>query len=414
MKIGFVSQWYAPERASATLPGVIAKALADDGHDVTVVTGLPNYPEGRLYPGYKVRPYQREIIDGLTVHRAPLFITHDANPIKRVANYTSFAATSSAVALRALRSVDAVWVHSTPATAAVPAMALRALRGVPYVLHIQDVWPDTVTASGFMSAGRSAQIEKPLHAFCDAAYRHAAAIRVTAPGMSELLEQRGVPEKKVEFLPNWCDERAFRPTSASSELRQAFGELPPFTVMYAGAMGEVQGLDVVLDAAALLMHRANLGFVLVGDGVALPNLQRRAAAEGLTNVHFRPPQPIEKMAEVMDLSDMQLICLRDLPLYRITLPSKVQATMAAGRPIIASVAGDAAHVVTDSGAGIVCAPGSAAELAAAVVAAHDAGESGRRAWGEAGRQHYLQQFSQARGVAAMSTTLEAAQSREVR
>lgn len=408
MRVGFVSQWYTPERASATLPGVIAGGLARDGHEVTVVTGLPNYPDGHLYPGYKMLPYQRETIDNIRVHRAPLFINHDANALKRVANYSSFAASASAVALGALRSVDAVWVHSTPATAAAPAMVLRALRGIPYILHIQDVWPDTVTASGFMSERRSAQIERPLHAFCDAAYRHAAAIRVSAPGMAELLARRGVPESKVDFLPNWCDEAAFRPTIADPAFRQSFGPLPPFNVMYAGAMGEVQGLDVVLDAAALLRSRKDIGFVLVGDGVAIAHLKQRVQSERLANVHFRPPQPIKLMAQVMDMSDMQLICLRDLPLYRITLPSKVQATMATGRPMIASASGDAARVVSESGAGLVCAPGSAADLAAAVVAAYDAGDSTRQSWGAAGREHYQRYFSQSRGLAKMSDTLETA------
>lgn len=408
MKVGFISQWYTPERASATLPGVITAALAEAGHDVTVVTGLPNYPDGQLYPGYKLRPYQHETIAGIKVCRAPLFINHDANPVKRVANYSSFAASASAVALGALKSVDAVWVHSTPATVAAPAMLLRALRGIPYVLHIQDVWPDTVTASGFMSERRSAQIERPLHSFCNATYRHASAVRVTAPGMADLLERRGVTPSKIDFLPNWCDETAFRPATADPDLRRSFGDLPAFSVMYAGAMGEVQGLDVVLDAAALLKNRANVGFVLVGDGVARNYLEHRVEREGLTNVVFRPPQPIESMAEVMDLSDIQLICLRDLPLYRITLPSKVQATMAAGRPMIASAAGDAARVVTESGAGLVCSPGSAAELAAAVLTAYDAGEETRKSWGTAGREHYLREYSQLRGVAKMTETLEAA------
>lgn len=408
MKIGFVSQWYTPERASATLPGVITKALADAGHEVTVLTGLPNYPDGRLYPGYKFLPYQREVIDGIRVHRAPLFINHDSNPLKRVANYSSFAASASAIALGALRSVDAVWVHSTPATAAGPAMVLRALRGIPYVLHIQDMWPDTVTASGFMTDRRSAQIERPLHAFCNAAYRHASAVRVTAPGMKNLLQKRGVEVSKIEFLPNWCDETVFRPTTASPDFRASFGNLPRFSVMYAGAMGDVQGLDVVLDAAALLKHRNDIGFVLVGDGVAREKLAQRTDREGLSNVVFRPSQPIENMAEVMDLSDIQLICLRDIPLYRITLPSKVQATMAAGRPIIASAAGDAARVVTESGAGLVCSPGSPTKLARAVIEAYDAGAPMRKTWGEAGRKHYLDHYSQSRGVAKMTATLKAA------
>src|SRR5450830_1025142 len=136
MKIAMISQWYDPEKGSAIMPGTIARALRARGHDVQVVTGFPNDPDGVLYPGYRLRPYKREVLQDVTVHRAPLYVSHDANPRKRAANYLSFAASASVVALSRLRDVDATLVHSTPATVAIPAMAMQLMKRTPFVVHI--------------------------------------------------------------------------------------------------------------------------------------------------------------------------------------------------------------------------------------------------------------------------------------
>ncbi len=159
MQIAMMTQWYDPEVGSATTPGVIARALRDRGNEVQVVTGVPNYPGGELYPGYRNRPYQRETVQGITVHRAPLYVSHDANAKRRIANYLTFAASASGVALTRLGKIDATLVHSTPATVAIPAMAMRALKHTPYVVHIQDLWPQTVTASGFLSESQRTRVE---------------------------------------------------------------------------------------------------------------------------------------------------------------------------------------------------------------------------------------------------------------
>src|SRR5690606_2817813 len=141
---------------------------------------------------YQLRLHQVETIGDLTVHRSPLFISHDENPVRRALNYTTFGVSASVTALRYLRHVDAVWVHSTPATAALPAVALRALRKIPFVLHIQDLWPDTVFASGMVAEGKWHAARTLLHTYCDLTYRHAAKIAITAPGMRDALRRRGV------------------------------------------------------------------------------------------------------------------------------------------------------------------------------------------------------------------------------
>lgn len=402
-----ISQWYDPEGGSAAVPGAVSRSLVALGHDVDVITGFPNYPTGRLYPGYRLRPYQFESRDGVSVHRVPLIPSHDRSAIRRAANYLSFAS-SAALRGRLLREPDVWLVYSTPATVAVPALLAHARYRRPYVLLIQDLWPDTVVASGFVEPGAALRtITRGLHRFCDATYRHAAAIAVTAPGMADVLRARGVPDDKISFLPNWVDERVFRPVPRDDALARSLG-LSGFVVMYAGSLGDLQGLETAVEALDHLDDVPDLTLAFVGSGVAEGRLRELAATRTRHRIVFLGQQPVERMAELMALSDVQLVCLRDLPLFRSTLPSKVQATLAAGRPIVASAPGDAARLVDDSGAGVSVPPADPVALAGALrgmraLAAPEREELGRR-----GRQFYLETMSERVGSAALSELLEAA------
>lgn len=394
MRIAMISHWYDPEGGAAAGPGTIARALRDRGHDVHVVTGFPNYPTGTVFSGYRVKPYQREILDGVTVHRSAVYPSHDTRGVHRAANYLSFACSGAINAAARLPRVDAGFVYSTPATAAIPGMVLRALRGVPYVVQIQDMWPQSVTSSGFLEGVSDGRTERVLHRFCDAVYKRAATIAVTSPGMSALVEARGVDPSKIEFVPNWADEACFAPTTVTPDLTAEFGPLRPFTAMYAGNFGELQALHNVIDSAALLHEDKSIGFVLVGGGVTEDRLRARVAELGLDNVRFVPSQPFGRMSDVLALGDAQLISLKDIPLLRNTLPSKLQANMAAGRPVIGAVAGDAASIIKSSGAGFVSRPEDPIALAEAVRRMSHMTAQDREAMGVRARHYYIEHFSE--------------------
>lgn len=393
-RIAMFSHWYDPEGGSAAGPGTIARALRDRGHDVHVVTGFPQYPAGRVFPGYKVRLYQREILDGVTVHRSAVYPSHDASARRRAANYLSFACTGAVNAVTRLPRVDVGFIYSTPATAAIPGMVLRALRGVPYLVQIQDMWPQSVTSSGLLEGARVGPAERVLNRFCDAVYKRATTIAVTSPGMRELVEERGVDPLKIEFVPNWADEACFLPATAKPDLIETFGPFRPFTAMYAGNFGELQALQHVIEAASLLRHEKDIGFVLVGAGVTEGRLRSRVAKLGLDNVRFVPAQPFSRMSDVLALGDVQLISLKNVPVLRSTLPSKVQGNLAAGRPIVGAVAGDAASVISSSGAGFVAPPGNPGALAEAVRRMARLSAQEREAMGVRARNYYLENFSE--------------------
>lgn len=402
MKIGFLSHWYDPEGGAAAGPGTIARALAERGHDVHVVTGYPIYPKGEVFGGYKVRPYMRESMQGVTVHRFPAYPSHDTRAGRRMTNYASFAASSSVGAPAVLDSTDVNFVYSTPATAAAGAITSRWIRGTPFVVQIQDLWPQTVTASGFLPSAQSQRVERALHAFCDRVYRSAHAVAVTSPGMADHIIERGIPETKIHFVPNWAEESSFRPTPRSPELAQQLGLDRRFTVMYAGNLGEMQNLMHVVEAAELVQDIDDLQVALVGAGVMEASLRSAVSDKGLDNVRFVEAQPFSRMSDVLALGDVQLVTLKDVPLYRSTLPSKLQANLAAGRPIIGSLRGDAAQVILESGAGQTVPPGDANALALAIRKSHALSPVERTRMSAAARHYYEDNFSQA----SVTDTLE--------
>lgn len=406
MHVGILSQWYEPEPGGGRIPGVIAQGLHDRGHEVTVVTGFPNYPAGVLHEGFRQAPIHVEDHDGIRICRVPLWPSHDRSAIGRMINYASFAASASVLGIFRQRNVDAFWVYNSPATVGLPAMLLSHLRHKPMLLHIEDLWPDSVIESGLLGHGWFARLaERALTQWCGMTYRSAAEIAVISPGMIPILQDRGVPADKLHFVPNSADETLFNPVRANATLGREPGLRDKFVLMYAGSIGDVQGLDVAVRAAARLQDLREFAFVLVGSGVAEPSLRTLVREMGVSNVHFMGRLPPEAMPATTAQADAQLISLRDIPFFRATMPSKVQAALAVGQPIIAAVNGDAAEVVRTAGAGLTCAAGDDEGLALAIrqLAAMPASE--RQALGDRGRRYYEDNMSSARLAAAIESLL---------
>lgn len=391
MRIGQITQWYDPEGSSAALPGVISRSLASRGNTVDVLTGFPNYPTGDVFDGYRVRPYQREDLGSVTIHRAPLWANHDQNGARRAANYLSFAAGASLIGASRFPRTDANLVHLTPATVALPALTIKLLRRVPYVVHVQDLWPDTVMSSDFLKRGHS-RVEQALHAMCDLIYRHASSIAVTSPGMADAILARGVDVDKVRFVPNWADETVITgATEPDPTLKKQLGLTAPFVVMYAGNFGEYQKVDLLVQAASRFRGDPSIQFAIVGGGVDEQRL--KDLARELGNVVFVPPQPFESMGRILSVGDLHYIALDSLPLFENTIPSKIQATLAAGRPVVASLTGDAQKVLTDAGSTVVDQPTPEA-IAAAIRRYASLPERDLNIRKNQARDHYLRAFSE--------------------
>lgn len=394
MRILIISQWYRPE--PNLVATTLSKALAGRGHEVHVLTGFPNYPEGRIYPGYRLRFYQREVWEGVNVFRAPLYPSHDNSAIKRMLNYGSFALSSALAAAVAIRRPDVVYVYHPPASVGLAAEVLRVIRGVPFVYHIQDMWPDTLAATGMLNTKAMLRL---VERWCRRIYRNARDLIVLSPGFKRLLVERGVPEHKIHVVYNWSDEQDSVSGTLDASVAAAFSDRSKFRIVYAGNIGKAQGLTAVVEAARLVAHgHPGIEFLFIGDGVALDELKAHAKKAGATNVRFLPRQPRSAIKEILALADVVLVHLKDDPLFEMTIPSKTQAYLAIGRPLLVGVRGDTADLVTRAGAGLVCRPEDPQSLAQAALQFARMAPGEREAMGRRGREFYERHLSLQQGV----------------
>lgn len=390
MRILYLTQWFDPE--PNILKGLaFVRALEAAGHEVTVVTGFPNYPTGKLYPGYRMGWARREMIEGVRVVRLPLYPNHDASSLRRSLNFLSFFASVFAYLVTRRERYDLAYVYHPPITVGLAAALAGRVRHLPFVLDVQDLWPDTIAATGLAGASRLVGV---LGVLCDFTYRRAAAIVVQSEGMREALVARGVPPAKLTTIRNWADLPGPPPEPPAPKAQTA-----PFTLVYGGNLGRAQGLDVLIDAAALVQaRRRDIEILLHGDGVEAESLKARARAAGVEIVRFAPRLPAHAIAHVFAQADALLMTLADDPLFRITIPSKTQFYLAMGRPIVAAVAGEAAEILAGSTAGLVAPPGDPAALAAAIETMADTSCERREAMGRAGQAWYREHLAFERGI----------------
>jgi glycosyltransferase involved in cell wall biosynthesis len=394
VKIQLVSQFFDPE---PTLKGMVfAGGLRDRGHDVRVLTGFPNYPSGEVADGYTLRPHQREVLDGVVVDRMWLYPSHDRSVVRRAGNYASWAASSSARVLVDRWRPDVVWAHHPPLTALSAALLQSALRRPPLAIEIQDLWPQSLSSTGMVSGSMPL---RAVGAGMQAAYRRADRIICISPGFKGAIAGTGIPESKLDVIRNWADESRLAPTADDRAWAAAQVDSERFNLAFTGNMGPAQALPALLDALAIALPDAPLTTLhMVGDGLDLADLQHRAASLPQGSVVFHGRQPMGRTAALAQACDVGVVHLKDDPLFDITIPSKTQAYLHLGVPVLMAARGDAADLVRCAGAGVVASPGSAAHVAQAIVALAHARRGELRVVGERGRTFYRQQLSVSSGL----------------
>lgn len=326
-----------------------------------VITGFPNYPGGKVYAGYKIKAYQKDIIDGVVIHRVPLYPSHDGSALKRIFNYVSFAGSSLLCGLFKVNKPDVIYSYHPPLTTSLSALFIGMFRRVPFITDIQDLWPDTLAATGMLTNSTALAI---VDKFCQFVYRRAAKIVVLSPGFKVRLVAKGIPESKIEVIYNWCDESSLIHSLETQISLPSNGNL---NIVFAGNLGFAQGLPAIVGAAHLLsLHNVRANFVLIGDGVAKAAAQQQAAKLQLDNVFFLPRVTMQEVGSLLKAADALLVHLTDDELFSITIPSRTQAYLAVGKPIVMGVDGDAAQLIKASKAGVCCKANSAESLAQAV------------------------------------------------
>lgn len=381
LRVTFLTHYFPPEVGPAQVRLFeLAKRLIGAGETVTVVTGFPNYPTGVIAPGYGGKMFMEDHVDGIRVLRTWVFATRGRGFLSRILNYLSFPV-FSLLAIRKLGRTDVIYVQSPPLFTGLAALWFARLKRAPFIFNVSDIWPQSAVELGVLRNRFAIRISEMLERHI---YRRAARITVPTPGILERLVARGVPREKLFLLTNGVDTAAYQVGAPDRELASRLGLDGHKVFMYAGLHGLAQGLDVILEAAKLTRN-PDILYVLVGDGAEKAELVAKAEAEGIANVRFLPIQPTSTLPAVLNLAYATIIPLRRLELFKAALPSKLFDSMAAGRPIVAPLWGEAAALVEAAACGVVVEPEDARAvqravetLAADPALAHRLGEQGRR------------------------------------
>ncbi|MES2686092.1 MAG: glycosyltransferase family 4 protein [Pseudomonadota bacterium] len=362
MRVLIVSQYFWPESFRIN---DVAKTLVEKGMAVDVLTGQPNYPEGVIFEGYRAGACQQESWDGLNIHRVPMAPRRKRGALNLVFNYLSFVVSASTLGVWMLRGkrYDVILAYGTsPILQAIPALVIGWLKKRKVAIWVQDLWPESLEATGYVRSPRALAMVgvavKAIYARTDLLLVQSQAF---VPRVREMAG--GTP---VVYYPNSVDP-VFSAAAGSPSPPIPVLDSDAFCVVFAGNIGAGQAVETIVDAATLLRGRPDIQFVVVGQGSRQQWMGEEATRRGLTNLHLPGRFSVELMPGLMQKASALLVTLTDQPIFAATIPNKIQAYMASGRPIIACLNGEGARVVAEAGAGLAVPAENAPALADAVL-----------------------------------------------
>lgn len=363
MHILFLTDNFPPEfNAPASRTFEHAREWTKLGHQVTIITCAPNFPEGRLFKGYKNKLWQSEDLDGIRVIRVWSYMTANEGFTLRILDYMSFMF-SSFLASLFVRKPDVIVGTSPQFFTVVAAWAASAIKGKPFVFELRDIWPESIREVGAMQAGGMLDFLEKIELFL---YRRAAAVVSVTHSFKQNLIARGVEPDKIHIITNGVDSSFFQPMRKNSTLASKLDVEGCFVAGYVGTHGMAHALDTLLDAAEILQDNKktqHIRILFVGHGAVRKNLIKRARDMGLENVIFHTAVPRDILPAYWSLIDVAIIPLRRTKLFKTVIPSKIFECMGMGIPIILGVEGEAAEIIHDTGAGITIEPENHLQLA---------------------------------------------------
>ena len=359
MKFLILSQYFPPEVGGPqTRLAAMSEELVRLGHEVEVVTALPNYPTGRIFEQFRGKLYSYESRHGVSVHRVWVYAAIGGG-LKRLLNYVSFAATSLAGLLKA-KKPDYIFAESPPLFLSLPAYAMSRLWRVPFIFNVSDLWPDSVRELQLLDSNFLIRMAEHLESWT---YRKAAYVTAVTEGIHKSLAAKGVPHHKILFLPNGVDTTLFQPTPSDDAFKQRLGLAGKKIVVYQGSLGYAHGLENVLQAAKLLEKDSDIHFLFIGDGSDRKSLEAFCEGLELKNATFMNPVPKEELPRFFSIAMCGLASLRNLPLFEGARPSKIFPIMAAGKPVVFVGSGEAGRMINEALAGAVVQFGNPEALA---------------------------------------------------
>lgn len=392
MNILIVTQYFWPE--NFRING-LAVSMKERGHQVTVLTGLPNYPGGKIHEGYATFKNMRQDYKGITVYRVPIVPRGSKGAFQLFFNYTSFIVSGLLNGPWLLRGCrfDSIFVYGvSPILQAIPALFLGWLKECSVTVYIQDLWPESLEATGYVRNPHILALVRRMVRFI---YSHTDLLLVQSHAFIASVESL-VPGKRVAYLPNSVDKSFC--VSSSVLVPNIPGLESGFSVMFAGNVGTGQAMEAIVDAASLLKNHPDINFVILGQGSRWEWMCQEVKARGLSNLHLPGSFPFETMPHFMKKASVLLVSLADEPCFSMTIPSKLQAYMASGRPILAFLNGEGARIVTEAKAGLAVPAEDAKALSDAVLRLHAMTAEERKNLGSNGYLYYNEHFEHDRLV----------------
>ncbi len=389
MRILIVSQYFWPENFRVN---DLSTGLVQRGHQVTILTGIPNYPDGKFYAGYNFFKNTRQNYCGAQVIRVPLIPRGKGGNLDLILNYLSFVIFGTLFAPFVCRQkYDAIFVFGiSPILMAIPAIFLKKIRKVPLILYVLDLWPESISAVGAIKSSFFLNVVKKIVYFI---YKHCDRILVSSPGFVGRIKEMGIDESKINYWPQWAEDNykivAVNENSAESR------EMPSgFRIMFAGNIGAAQGFKTIIEAADKLKNHLNIHWVIIGDGRMKLWVEDQVRLRKLENtVHLLGQRPVGTMSSYFALADVLLVSLKKDPIFALTLPAKIQSYMACGRPILACLDGEGAKVIQESGAGFSCSTDDYELLSECVLKMFNLTDTERKEAGLRGRAYFEKYFT---------------------
>ncbi|OGW24271.1 MAG: glycosyltransferase WbuB [Nitrospirae bacterium GWB2_47_37] len=349
MNILIISQYFWPENFRIN---DLALGLGERGNKVTVLTGIPNYPEGRFFPGYGIFKRNREEYEGVRIVRIPVVPRGRGGALRLIINYISFTVNACLLAPFLLRSkFDIIYFSLSPLTEGIPALVMKKMKKIPIVFWVQDLWPESLSATGIVTSSLALKAVEKMVRFL---YLRCDRILVQSRAFIPVIEKRGGDAKRIAYFPNSAEE-LYRPVSVEPDAPERKNIPEGFCVMFAGNIGAAQDFETILSAAEQLKEYDDIHWVIVGDGRLRPWVEAQIEERGLTKtLHLLGRHPMELMPRFFSIADVMLVTLKKEYIFSLTIPSKVQSYLACAKPIIAAIDGEGAGIIEEAGAGIVC------------------------------------------------------------
>lgn len=390
MKILFLTQYCPPEvGAPQNRIFEFAKQLKKFGHQVTILTAMPNYPKGEIFEEYKGKKVVKETFEGIDIVRTGIYATKSKDFTKRLRNYLSFTWTSVARGTRQIENQDFIITESPPLFLGWSGYVLAKLKKAKFIFNVSDLWPESAVKLDVLHNEAMIKASTWLEEFC---YKKAAAVTCQTQGIVDNIVERGFDSEKVHLITNGVDTEFFNRENRSEELRESLGIKDKFTVVYAGIHGIAQGLEVVIKAAEILKYEKNIQFIFIGEGPEKPMLKEMVKDKNLDNVTFLPMQSKKDMPQIIASMDATVVPLKKLDLFKGALPSKMFEALSSELPIVLAVQGEAEELIKRAKAGVVVEPENEKEIAKAILDLYE-DENLRRELGRNGRDYVKEHFS---------------------